>query len=84
MVLRFTKHALERMRERGVTEADVHRALSAPDRLESSTRTQSRLLAKKLIRKESGKRILLVIHEMRGLETIIITVIDSSKIDKYY
>lgn len=72
------------MLDRGITEEQILSAIQRPDRLHSSTKTTRRSIAKKLYRLDSGMHLLMVIFEVDHNETTIVTVIDTSKIDKYY
>lgn len=84
MFLRFTKHARDRMRERGITEEAVYAAIASPDSIQTSIQSDARYIAKKIYLSTSGQmRLLMIIYEYTLEVTLIITVIDTSKIDKY-
>lgn len=86
MKIAFTKHALTRINERGLAPSDVRRAVVSPDKLEVSKMVPSRFLAKKIYyNKESEKEhLLMVVLEKRASGVEIITIIDTSKISKYF
>ena len=72
------------MDERGITEQQIVRAIDHPDRLQTSVRSEKRFVAKKLISFNGKQHLLLIIYEINAQETTILTVIDTSKIEKYY
>lgn len=72
------------MGERGLTKPDVIKGIESAEKIHSSTKDSTRFVAKKLHRSQKGKHVLLIIFECSRNETTIITVIDSSKIQKYY
>lgn len=72
------------MAERDITEQEVLHAIDFPDRMHVSTKTTKRFVAKKLMRTNRGHHLLMVIYEINGQETVVITIIDTSKIEKYY
>ena len=86
MQIRFTRHAKERMEERGVTEEDVQRAIEFPDKIGRSVLSHARYIVKKVYYNVSlgKKHLLMVIYEERNEGVLVITIIDTSKIDKYY
>lgn len=84
MLLRFTTHAIDRMRERGIEEQLIRSVIHSPDSVQVSIRVDSRFIAKKFYRLKTGqKRLLMIIYDRREDELLIVTVIDTSKIDKY-
>ena len=85
MRLRFTPHALLRMRERGVTRRDVRGAIDRPDRATRSSRREDRFLVVRTYQHRRLRRIhaLLVVYEYQGGTVLVVTVVDTSKIAKY-
>ncbi len=77
MKIKFIEHALERMKERGITKDEVINAISKPDYVEKGY--GGREVAQKLI---DGK-LLRVIYERHGDEIIVITAYKTSKVEKY-
>ncbi len=77
MKIKFIEHALERMKERGITEDEVINAISEPDYVGKGY--GDREVAQKLI---NGK-LLRVIYEKHGDEIIVITAYKTSKVEKY-
>jgi hypothetical protein len=84
MRYRFTKHALDRVTQRDLTREDVIDGIKSASKLHSSTKVETRFIAKKLHKTANGQHVLLVIYECSRNETLVITVIDSSKVEKYY
>lgn len=76
MIIRYTLHALERMRQRGIDRGLVYQCLSNPDREEEID--DSRRCVKKL----NGKS-LVVIYKRVDDTAIIITAYITSKTRKY-
>ena len=72
----FSKHAIERIRERNINEELVATAIRAPDLVYAKG-------AEKTAIKKLGKRVLLVVYKSDAGIDFIITVIASSKADKY-
>lgn len=85
MNLHFTKHAKERMRERGIIEEEIRRALAFPDRIDRSFVSPVRFLAKKIYYNThlAEKHLLMVICEEEAEAIFVVTIIDTSKIEKY-
>ncbi|WP_457550515.1 DUF4258 domain-containing protein [Archaeoglobus sp.] len=77
MKIKFIEHALERMKERGITKEEVIKAISEPDYVGKGY--GEREVAQKLI---DGK-LLRVIYERHGDEIIVITAYKTSKVEKY-
>jgi hypothetical protein len=44
----FTKHALERLKERGISEKEVREFIKNPDKIERSLKSPNRFLIKKI------------------------------------
>ena len=85
MKITFTDHAKRRMRERGLLQKQVVDCVTHPDRLERSMKDPRRFLAKKIYFSRTHKkdRLLMAICEQEGTALVIVTVIDTSKIEKY-
>lgn len=72
------------MGERRLTKSDVIQGIESAEKTHSSTKDSTRFIAKKLHRSQKDQHVLLIIFERSRNETTIITVIDSSKVQKYY
>lgn len=74
------------MDERGISEEQVQAAIEFPDKIGRSVFGGSRFIVKKVYYNVGleKKHLLMVIYEERGQEALVITIIDTSKIDKYY
>lgn len=74
------------MRERHINRNTVISALTNPDRLEKSKEDPTKFLAKKLYSNEvlDGDHLLMVIYKIDKNHMKIITIIDTSKISKYF
>ena len=86
MKIRLSSHALERLRERGIERKVLNDAIQFPDKLEVSRAKSSRFLIKKVYYHEILKKdhLLIVICEKEKDTVTVITVIDTSKISKYF
>lgn len=82
----FSSHALERMKERGISRELVKDAIKFPDRLEKSSISPSRFLLKKLYFNEklNKEHLLLIILEVKENLREVVTIIDTSRISKYF
>jgi hypothetical protein len=78
MNIRFTRHALDRMKERFVSRTQVNDALHSPDKLDQNREC---FVAKKI---SAGQRLLLVFFKKELDIVIVITVIETSKLNKYF
>lgn len=80
MQVRYTQHALARMAERGISQAEVLATLSQPWRRLPAQhgRTESQGWIER-----AGKRQLLRVLHQDGLVLLVITVMASSKLEKY-
>jgi uncharacterized DUF497 family protein len=76
----FTAHALARMHERGVSIEQVQRVIAQP--LRTLAAAQGREEAHGLVER-AGKSLLLRVILERGAVITVITVIATSKIEKY-
>ena len=77
MKVEFIEHALERMKERSITEEEVIKAISEPDYVGKGY--GGREVAQKLI---DGK-LLRVVYKRHGDKIIVITAYKTSKVEKY-
>ncbi|MCK4781995.1 DUF4258 domain-containing protein [Candidatus Parcubacteria bacterium] len=84
--IKFSSHALERMAEREISAELVKKAIRFADKIEKSSVDFSRVLAKKLYFNEKLKKdhLLLIIFEVKQDSINVITIIDTSKISKYF
>lgn len=82
----FLPHASLRMKERGVSREIVEEALATPDKIEKSKIDRSRFLVKKLYFNEElkARHLLLIVVEREKGWIKIVTVVDTSKINKYF
>lgn len=86
MIIKFSKHALQRMQERYVKKAVVYDVITNPQKLEQSLNNQQRFIAKKIYYNEKllKTHLLMVIYGVMEESVIeVITIIDTSKIKKY-
>jgi len=74
-------HARKRMRERSIPEKLIKESLQNPTKILYDDK--NRLLIKKLYKKHRKERLLLIVGEIINNKLEIITVIDTSKIQKY-
>ena len=85
MEVRFLDHALRRMRERNLSPAFIQKVIAQPDKVERSVKDPARILYKKRYSPgTSGERLLLIITEAKEKMLIVVTVIETSKIEKYW
>jgi len=82
----FSSHALERMEERGISQEFVIKAISSPDKIEEDANHSSRFLIKKLYFNQALARehLLMIVFEINSSLIKVITIIDTSKISKYF
>lgn len=85
MQIRFTKHALERMGERGITKDQVEQAIEFPDKIGRSVLNPARFVVKKIYFNIhlAKNHLLMVIYEEKDNEVYVITIVDTSKMNKY-
>ena len=81
MKYRLTKHAEGRALERGISTGLIRDSLEYPTEL--SKDNEGKLLIKKLYKKNSKERLLLLVGKMVDNEFLVITIIDTSKVKKY-
>lgn len=86
MKIVFTKHSLERAEERAINKKDLKDAIHFPDKIDESSQNNRRFLIKKIYYNEELKaeHLLMIICEKEEGIIKIITIIDTSKISKYY
>jgi len=86
MKIIFSLHALRRMEERFISKSLTIIALDGPDVLEQSTEDKKKFLAKKMYfnKQLRKKHLLMVIYRQAGKTIKIITIIDTSKVKKYF
>ena len=76
MLIKFTKHALERMRIRGITKEEIVDAITNPEK--EINDSQGNIIAN-----IKNKYLLRVFYYMEEDSKIVITAYKTSKIDKY-
>ena len=76
----YTQHALARMAERGISRAEVEATLAAPARTETANKGRVEFLG---FIERAGKRQLLRVLTEGDLVVLVITVIATSKFEKY-
>ena len=86
MKIVFTKHSLERAEERAISKKELRDAIYFPDRIDESSQNNNRFLIKKIYYNEKlrADHLLMIICEKEKEIIKIITIIDTSKISKYY
>ncbi len=77
--IRLTLHALERMKQRGITRKDVFMCLNSPDK--SFEDDELRKCVKKV---NNNKAFVIVYRVNANGEVIIITAFKTSKVRKYF
>ena len=77
----LSSHARERMRERGISEEDVRMAIRRPTT--TAKHAPNRVLIKTIYTRRGKQRLLLIAGEYIKETLRIITVIDTSKVNKY-
>ena len=75
MKIRYTLHALERMRQRGIGREDVEACLKGPDRIIEDKES-------KCVKKLDNK-VLVVVYRVEAGAIIVITAYRTSKLHKY-
>ena len=73
----FISHALERIKERGISKDLVIEALTNPDKVEEG------YFGRKVAQKVVDEKLIRVIYEEHEDEIIVITAYITSKVDKY-
>ena len=77
----FTRHALERMKERSISKKMIDSAFVKPTKVLYDD--SDRILIKKLYKKRRVGRLLMVVGKLEKGDFKIITIIETSKIKKY-
>ena len=77
MLIKFTKHALERMRARGITKEEIINAITNPDK--EINDSYGNIIAHKI----KKKYFLRVFYRIEEDSKVVITAYKTSKIDKY-
>ena len=74
------------MKERLINRKIITEAVNNPDKIERHTKTPSQFLIKKLYFNKKLKRdhLLMIIFETKQKHIKVITIIDTSKISKYF
>lgn len=82
----FSNHALLRMKERFISREMALEAIRNPDKIEKSDQNPSRLLIKKIYFNSTLKKdhLLMLVCEAGAEKIKVITIIDTSKISKYF
>ncbi|MFH1392307.1 MAG: DUF4258 domain-containing protein [bacterium] len=85
MSVKFSSHALKRIKERFIAKQTILNSLNNPDKLEKSIKDPNRFLVKKLYfnRHFQKEHLLIIIFEENKNIKEIVTIIDTSKINKY-
>jgi hypothetical protein len=78
MRIKFTKHALERMRVRNISKEEVIYTLNNPDKELNDS------FGNKIAHKLKENYLLRVFYNVERKSKIIITAYKTSKIDKYF
>ncbi len=78
MLIKFTKHVLERMKIRGITKEEIVDTINNPEK--EINDTFGNIIAHKV----KKKYLLRVFYYKRENSKIIITAYKTSKIDKYF
>ena len=76
MIIIYSHHATQRMRERGISSPDIELALSKPDRITQSEKE------KRAIKKIDDRALIVIFRETNGM-IVVITAFVTSKMDKY-
>jgi hypothetical protein len=86
MLIKFSSHSLKRLRERSIPRKTAEGAIRNPDKLELSRVDRKRLLIKKLYYNRILNRdhLLIIVCEKQKDLIKVITIIDTSKISKYF
>ena len=86
MKIKFSSHSLKRIKERNITKKEIIKAVKFSDKIEVSRVNKNRFLIKKKYhhRKFKKDHLLMIICEKKDTFLEIITVIDTSKISKYF
>jgi len=77
MAIKFTKHALQRMKARNISKDEIIEAINYPDNLLNDS------YKNKIAQKVKKKYLLRVFYYLEGDSKIVITAYKTTKIDKY-
>jgi hypothetical protein len=77
MPIKFTKHALQRMKVRNISKDDIIEAINNPDNELNDS------FGNKIAHKVKNNYLLRIFYYLEGNSKIIITAYKTSKIDKY-
>lgn len=77
----FSKHAIERIKDRGITEETVSSILNNPDSIIKTSNCKH--IYQKKIKEEGSKYLFRIFVNICIQPTLIITAYKTSKIDKY-
>lgn len=86
MKIIFSKHSLGRAKERHIDKKFLLQAIKYPDKIDISNKNSKRFVAKKIYynNKLEKEHLLMIICEKKNNIMDIITIIDTSKIAKYF
>ncbi len=86
MRISFSSHAKQRAKERDISLQEIKNFIERPDKIEKSIKNKSRFLFKKIYfnKKLQKDHLLLIIMEKEKTVLKVITLIDTSKISKYF
>lgn len=86
MKIIFSLHAQERAKERGISLSDIRKFIQKPDKIERSVKHSKRFLFKKIYFNKTLRKdhLLLIVAEKEEKFLKVITLIDTSKISKYF
>ncbi len=86
MRIKFSSHSLEIIKERKIDKRIVTKAINFPDKIEVSGINKNRLLIKKIYYHQEFKKdhLLMIVVEKSNTILRVITIIDTSKISKYF
>ncbi len=86
MRIELSLHSLERIKERKIDRSIVIKAINFPDKIENSVVNKKRFLIKKIYYHRVWKKdhLLMVIAEREKGSLKVVTIIDTSKISKYF
>ena len=77
MSIKFTKHALERLKVREISQEDIHNTLNNPDKVSDDS------FGNKIAQKMQENSLIRVFYNFEGNSKVVITVYKTSKIEKY-
>ena len=80
MTITYTKHALSRMYERGISQQEVEATLANP--IQRIDANHGRIESRGFIERAGSKQLLRVVSEGQKV-VLVITVIATSKFEKY-